>query len=279
MKESTKNRSTGRHRVLLTVAFIFFLCLAIFSGTQIFWELREYVFSGNEYEKLREMYEPPELPEEVVADSDDIVEELPDLDATETDNQTDPEETEEEEAPPAKPPAPPRDPAEVNAEYIGWLRISNTNINYPMVIGADNDKYLSTSFEGRRSGLGAIFMDYRCSGGFSGYHSIVYGHNAKNGSMFGTLSKYLGAAYLEKNNEITVTLPDGRKETWRIFAARKSDITDYSYRVAFSGPESFAAFAESLGAPEGVSRIITLSTCTSGGSNDERMLVHAAIVE
>ena len=274
MGNLAKNRLQGIRRILLTVAFFIFFGLAIFSAAQIILDLRDYIASENEYEKLRAMWEPPDMAENVVVPAPPVVEDpLPQ-----------PQETEVEEEPPAEPiaaapPSPPRDPAEVNPQYIGWLKISGTPINYPVAQGADNDKYLHTSFEGRRSGLGAIFMDYRCTGDFSGYHSIVYGHNAKNGTMFGSLSRYQNADYMKKNQEITVTRPDGEKEVWHIFAARKSDITDPSFRLNFSSPESFAEFAAGLGAPQGVTRILTLSTCTSGGSNDERMLVHAAIVE
>ena len=271
MGEIEKKRLSKKSQVLLTVAFFAFFGLAIYAGTQIFFGLRDYAVSAQEYDKLREMYEPPEV---TAADTSEPV-------TLDTD---DPPETEEEEAAPAEPqptapPPPPRDPAEVNAEYIGWLKIGGANISYPVVKGKDNDKYLITSFEGHKSKLGAIFMDYRCSGTFQEYHSIVYGHNAKNGSMFGSLSKYMSAAFLEKNREIIITLPDGRKETWRIFAARKSDINDPSIRLSFSNPESFASFAQNLGAPKGVSRLLTLATCTSGGSKDERMLIHAAMID
>jgi len=278
MKKTGKSKRSNKRSFLLTVAFIIFSLLAAFSATQIFLGLREYAAAENEYDKLRDIYEPAEEggPKDADAALDaptpdplDSAEDQPDLEAT-------------EEEPSGKPEvllSPLRDPAEVNAEYIGWLKISGTNISYPVAKTDDNEKYLSTSFEGYKNSLGAIFMDYRCSGDFSSRHSIVYGHNAKNGSMFGSLAKYLNASYLEKNREITITLPDGSRETWRVFAARKSDISDFAYRLNFSSPESFADFAQSLEAPEGVSRILTLSTCTSGGSKDDRMLVHAAIVE
>ena len=271
MEISEKKGPSKKRNILFTVAFLFFLGLAIYSGAQIYLSMRAYAASANEYDTLREMYEPFEA---VAADAGDNS-------PAETEGLPDPE---EEEASPveSRPVAPPRDPKEVNSEYIGWLKISGTVISYPVVQdmkGTDNDKYLTTSFEGRRSGLGAIFMDFRCSGDFKAYHSIVYGHNAKNGTMFGSLAKYLDAVYMEKHREITVTLPNGTKEIWRVFAARKSDITDHAYRLVFSHPDSFAAFAATLDAPEGVSRILTLSTCTTGGSNDERMLVHAAIID
>jgi sortase B len=277
MENSTKKEPPARRSLLLRTAFVLFLGLAIFSAAQIVLALWEYAASKNEYDKLRDIYEPAaEAQAEAPVPEEEAKPPQP-LPPEDTPEPAPAEE--EEEAEEAPPPAPPRSPAEINAEYIGWLKISGTVINYPIAQGADNDKYLHTSFEGRKSGLGAIFMDYRCAGDFKGYHSILYGHNVKRGTMFGSLAKFQDAAYLESHREITITLPDGSQETWRIFAARKSDINDYAYRLKFSGPESFAVFATSLGAPEGVSRLLTLSTCTTGGSNEERMLVHAALVE
>ena len=278
MEQPAPKEPLSRRRLLLSAAFVVFLGLAVYSAAQIILELWEYRVSGHEYQKLRELYEPPEEIMAVAPESESSANLL----APDAGEFSDPSaEAEEESAPVEAPvntmPSPPRDPAEINAEYIGWLKLSGGIISYPMAQSADNDKYLHLSFEGRKSGLGAIFMDYRCSGDFRSYHSIIYGHNVKNGAMFGSLAKYLDAAYLEKNREITITLPSGEKEIWYIFAARKSNITDYAYRLDFSGPQSFAYFAESLGAPAGASRLLTLSTCTSGGGNDERMLVFAAI--
>ena len=286
MDDNKNKKHLGIHRVLLIFAFLFFIGVATFSATQIFLYLREDALSKSEYAKLREMYEPPEVvltqqtPDDLSGQNDlpalTVTEDIDDTTEEAPANQDEPLSVQEPPTNP-KPTPPPRDPAEVNADYIGWLKISGTVINYPVVKGEDNDKYLVTSFEGRRSGLGAVFMDYHCSGDFNDYHSIIYAHNVKNGTMFGSLYKYLDALYLEKNRLITITLPNGTVETWHIFAAHKSDTADPAYRVSFSSPQSFALFAQSLGAPQEISRLLTLSTCTTGGSNDERMLVHAAI--
>ena len=120
-------------------------------------------------------------------------------------------------------------------------------------------------------------MDYRCVGLFDSPHSIVYGHKAKNGSMFGSLYRYLDAGYLAGHSEIRITKPDRSVDIWTIVSAYVSDIRDHSYRIDFTGPNDFAAFAKWLGAPVGTERILTLSTCTSGGTDEERMLVHAVL--
>ena len=248
-----------KRRIFFSAAFLAFFCLAVFSAAQIALGWMEYSASSKEYEGLRQLYEPPDADEE----------------GAETDPGatpgTDPG-TDTEDPPVAS--GPPRDPAEVNPDYIGWLKIRNTWISYPLVQGSDNDKYVYTSFEGYYNRLGAIFMDYRCAGDFDAYHTIIYGHNMRNGTMFSSLDRFLDSGYLDSHREIVITAPDGQSTTWQIFAARKSDIRDFSYRLSFDRPSHFAAFAGKLGAPEGVSRILTLSTCTSG-AKEERILVHA----
>lgn len=174
----------------------------------------------------------------------------------------------------------PKDPAEINQEYVGWLRVAGTAIDYPVAQGKDNNKYLTISFSGQKNMLGAIFLDYRCVGAFEAPHAVVYGHNAKDGSMFGGLAQLLNT---EQYPNITITLPSGQNLTYRIFDVRKTDVTDAAYRWEFENMDDFADFAAKIGAPyrrllpEGTAQILTLSTCTSDGSNDARLLVHAAL--
>ncbi|MDL2220506.1 class B sortase, partial [Eubacteriales bacterium OttesenSCG-928-N14] len=173
---------------------------------------------------------------------------------------------------------PEKEPWEINPDYVGWLQIAGAGVDYPVVRGADNTRYLTTTFEGNHNAAGAIFMDSGSIGGFASRHTILYGHNVKNGSMFGSLKKYLDAAYLAQNPTVIVTLPDGTTQTWQIFAARTTDAWDAAYRLDFADAAAFAAFAAALGAPEGTSQILTLSTCTNSEDDNERILVHAALV-
>ncbi|MDL2219411.1 class B sortase [Ruminococcaceae bacterium OttesenSCG-928-O06] len=173
---------------------------------------------------------------------------------------------------------PPKEPWEINPDYVGWLQIAGAGVDYPVVQGADNTRYLTTTFEGNHNAAGAIFMDSGNTGGFASRHTILYGHNVKSGSMFGSLKNYLDAAHLAQYPTVTVTLPDGTTQTWQIFAARTTDAWDAAYRLNFADDADFAAFAAALGAPEGTSQILTLSTCTNGEDDTERILVHAALV-
>jgi len=276
MNAPRKKISRSRRKLLLSLSFFFFLALGLYAGTQIVLNLREYAVSGQEYEDLRQMFEPPASPAALI-NTPDIS--APDPEVVSGDEQeTAAAQPEPSPTPPPPPSGPPPNPATINPDYVCWLKVDGTSISYPVVQGEDNDKYLHTSFEGRNSKLGAIFMDFRCVADFSAYHTIIFGHNGKNGAMFGSLKQLLNASYLNKHRQITVTLPNGGVDIWRIFTARKSDINDSAFRLNFSGPQSFAAFAESLGAPEGTSRILTLSTCISGSNKDERLLVQATLV-
>ena len=66
---------------------------------------------------------------------------------------------------------------EKNEEIIAWIYIPDTNINYPVVQGEDNRKYLNVMPDGTPHFSGSIFMDYRCEADFSDPHTILYGHN------------------------------------------------------------------------------------------------------
>ncbi len=216
-------------------------------------ELRDYNTSGHEYDALRQQYAPPAATPSLQANTP--------IPTPET-------------AQPTATPTPP-DLTEINADYIGWLRIGGTEIDYPLVQGNDNDKYLKTTFEGERNRLGAIFMDYRCKAGFDAPYAILYGHNAKNGSMFGGLSAYLDSGYLAEHPTLSIVLPDGTERIYQILAARKTDVTDSAYKLDGMTEKQLASLRKSIGAREDAARILTLSTCTSGGNDDERILLFA----
>jgi sortase B len=167
---------------------------------------------------------------------------------------------------------------EINPDYVGWLAIPGAEVDYPVARGADNTKYLGTSFEGSASELGSIFMDRDNTDGFASRHAVIYGHDMNDGQMFGRLKRYLDAGFLADNPNVTVTLADGSQQTYRIFSARLTDAWDAAYRLNFADDTAFTAFAKWLGAPPGASRLLTFSPCTDSGGNNERLLVHAALV-
>jgi len=163
----------------------------------------------------------------------------------------------------------------INPDYVNWLRIEGTTLDHPVVRGGNNTKYLDLSFYGEENLLGTLFMDYRCAGDYTP-HLIIYGHNARQGDLFGNLWMFLDKEYLLDHPIITLKAND-RITEYIIFSARKTDVNDPAYFLDFDEPESFDAFIERIGAPQGASQILTLSTCVSGEDENERIIVQAAV--
>ena len=164
---------------------------------------------------------------------------------------------------------------EVNSDFVGWISIKGI-VDYPVVRGSDNERYLKTTFAGQRNGSGAIFMDYRNTKGFLDVVCIVYGHNMRDGSMFAPLNRYTDPAYLENHNDITVVTSEGEVLTYRIFAAKWIYAWDTIYDLKYS--DAAAAARAFDGAPDGVSNFLILSTCTPSTDKDDRIIVYAALI-
>jgi len=172
---------------------------------------------------------------------------------------------------------------QINPDFVGWIRIEGTDIDYPVVRGRDNEKYINTSFSGEENIAGAIFMDYRNIGDLLEHtmsspslpHIIIYGHNLQQGGMFTDLRKLLNAQFMEENNIITLEI-DGETVEFEIFSARRTDINDPAFFLNFRYSHSFPRFANRIGAPLRATQILTLATCVSDARDDARIVVQAS---
>lgn len=90
-----------------------------------------------------------------------------------------------------------------NPYFAGWVTISDTGINYPVMQGPDNEYYLSHNMQNEYDKYGLLVMDTRCSDASESPQYIVYGHNARTGSMFGELKDYRTQRYYEMHPTIT----------------------------------------------------------------------------
>jgi len=152
---------------------------------------------------------------------------------------------------------------EINPDYAGWISVNGTEIDYPIVRGADNEAYLDTLFSGGRNPSGTVFMDYRCLDGFKGPVCVLYGHNMRDGSMFAVLKRYLDPEFMESHDAITVTAPDGEILGYRIYDAALTDKWDMAY---------------SPGSVDDTDRrLLILSTCISGTDSDSRLLIYSEL--
>jgi sortase B len=105
----------------------------------------------------------------------------------------------------------------LNKDIIGWITIPGTQIDYPFVQANDNSYYLRRDLYGNYALAGTIFTDYRASKDFTDFNTVIYGHNMKNGSMFGELPLFGDEVFFEANRFGTVFLED-RTYALEIFA-------------------------------------------------------------
>ncbi len=162
---------------------------------------------------------------------------------------------------------------EINSDIYGWIFVENTDINYPIVRGGDNEFYLDHAYDGKPSPLGAIFADCRCGDSISdNRNTVLYGHNLLSGEsdMFHDVEMFFERDFFESTYIYIYTF-DGIYvyEPFSIYQARY----DYNYfEVLFDSDSEFDEFVSrakensriesDVAFSEGDS-MITLSTCTN----------------
>lgn len=169
----------------------------------------------------------------------------------------------------------------INPDVAGWLYIPNSDISYPLLRGTDNDKYLHETYDGTDSIFGSIFMDFRNVADFSDKHTIIYGHNMKNGSMFGSLKKYQDESFFKKHRNIYILTKD-ETYRYRVFSYHVADATGRVYTTSFADKDEYRSFLDLIAQSSYIEtkvvlgvkdKTITLSTCTAEEEN--RFVVHA----
>ena len=177
-----------------------------------------------------------------------------------------------------------------NPDIYAWINIPGTVIDYPILRSDDdNSYYLEHTVDGKRSAYGSIYTEYYNDKEFGDFNTLIYGHNMKNGTMFGSLKKYRDRTFFEENQYINIYMP-GRIMKYRIFAAYvyddrhillsfdfdEAEVRSSYLDMIFSTREMSANIDNSVKVTED-DKIITLSTCTS--NDEERYLVQAVLEE
>lgn len=86
-----------------------------------------------------------------------------------------------------------------NKRLIGWLKIEDTNIDYPVLQTTDNVYYLDHNFEQEYDRNGSLFLDAECDIVHRNTNLIIYGHHMRSGKMFGNLNKYSSESYYKEH--------------------------------------------------------------------------------
>lgn len=169
----------------------------------------------------------------------------------------------------------------INPDIIAWLQIEGTEISYPVVKGTDNEYYLHRTFERNYNFAGSIFVEYTNSSDFQDCNTIVYGHNMKNGSMFGLLRKYFQSQDSLPGRYVWICTPE-KNYRYEIFSSHVVDAAGEVYTLFSAPDEQFQQYLDNMKAQSLVDfgvdvtkedKIITLSTCT--GNDATRFVVQA----
>lgn len=167
----------------------------------------------------------------------------------------------------------------INSDVIGWIEMEAIDISYPVVQGTDNNYYLHRTIQKTDNFAGTIFMDFQNHKNFGDRNSILYGHNMKNGSMFGMLKKYREQETYDKSPYFWIYTKDFIYK-YEIYSCAEVDQYSQDYQITFQDRASFEEFLNRTKNQSAIETgvdveygdtVITLSTCT--GNDTTRFIV------
>ena len=267
-----------RHNRILTRAIGLFVALAMVLAVMLCLSIFQRVDQVS-YEELQQFVtvaEPEKTTNVVyVATSGNEITELAE-DSEETDEEEEEEEqAEEEQAEPevedVKFSADFDQLTKINGDIRAYLYFVDEDIAYPVMGCMDNEKYLRADYTGAYSYAGSLFIDYRNSFSLDDPFTIIYGHNMKNGSMFGILKKYRDSEYASSHSRIQIDTPDGL-HMYSVIAAFTVDTNSDFYSIKSMGlmdrVSQIIASKNEISSDyvyERGDRLVALSTCTGLG--------------
>ena len=174
-----------------------------------------------------------------------------------------------------------------NNDIVAYLKVNNTKIDYVVVKGTDNKFYLKHNLYKEYNRAGWIFMDYHNRLDGTDKYIVIYGHNTRDKSMFGTLRNIVTKEWYENtdNHIINLVLED-KVLTYHVFSTYTIKVEDYYINTIFKNNSEFDKFIKTLKKRSvynygvevsGEDSILTLSTCTGNGKS--RMVLHAKLIE
>lgn len=182
--------------------------------------------------------------------------------------------------------------AEKNADFAAWLAIPGTRVDYPVMMTPDDPQYyIRRDFYGESSVSGCLFLGEGCTADSGSM--IIYGHNMKNGSMFGSLDNYKDGEFGKSHPYLVFSTLDGDR-VYEIFAAFQTriykegengfryyqytgDLTEEQFDEFVSQAKRISSYDTGV-TPEYGEQLIMLSTC-SYHTEDGRFVVAARRIE
>lgn len=176
---------------------------------------------------------------------------------------------------------------EKNSDTVGFLKVNGTDIEHIVVKASDNSYYLYHNFNKEYNTAGWIFADYHNKLNGTDRNIIIYGHNMKNNTMFGTLHNVLNDKWkdVEENRYITL-ITEQESYIYEVFSVYQIEAEDYYMTTNFKNNEEFLKFANTLKSRSKYDfdvdikendSILTLSTCAN--NNKYRVVLHSVRVK
>ena len=170
-----------------------------------------------------------------------------------------------------------------NKDTLGYIIVNNTNINYPCVKTNNNDYYLDHSFNKKKNDAGWIFMDYRNN--INDKNIILYGHDRKDNTMFGTLKYTLKKDWQkDKANHIITLFISNEKRLYQVFSTYTIKTENYYITTDFK-KNNFSKFIKTIKNRSNYNydvevnendNILTLSSCYT---EKEKVVLHAKLLK
>ena len=170
----------------------------------------------------------------------------------------------------------------INPDIIGWIRVNETNINYPLLQAEDDDTYMNTDAEGRYSLSGAIFLHCANKPDFSDFNNIIYGHHMEKHMMFGDVGLFTEKKYFDEHPYGNLFF-DGKDHGIEFYALLQADAynekifsvcadTSKTRQAYLQEIEANAIYRRNIKITEN-DHLVLLITCTSEMTNGRNILV------
>lgn len=176
---------------------------------------------------------------------------------------------------------------DINKDTVGWLKVNDTTIDYPVVQTDNNDYYLNNDYYRNKNYNGWIFADYRNNLNDLDQNTIIYGHNKYlNQTMFGTLNNVLSDSWIDNaDNQIIIFNNLYKDMRWQIFSIYKINNTNDYLTTSFASKTAYKKFLRIITTRSikdfnvevtTNDKILTLSTCID---QNKRLVVHAVLLK
>lgn len=168
---------------------------------------------------------------------------------------------------------------EINPDVLGWITIYGTGIDYPLLQGEDNNKYMNATATGEFALGGSIFLSAGNASDFSDFNSIIYGHHMERSQMFGDIDKFEDSTFFDSHRYGNLYY-GGANHGLDIFAMVDADAYDFRlYTEKVADKEMYLPYLNSVAkywreesAPTTDDHIVMLSTCSEESTNGRYVL-------